>query len=423
MNKRIHINPVIQAMLAILFAFGVVVVATVGVAHATGSGNLPNVAAPTIGDAPNAAELEDLQFVADQKGISLQIAIARYGWHDNFSLAVTQIREAVPDAFTGAEIVDGSNAWVAFKAGAPQAALDTIGTFKNSHTGVSVQVRANKGFTEVELRKAIEAAHYVVYQSSEVRDAVTTFDFATGEIESIVVLEDTAPTSAIEGLKAIAKTKLIDATRADILSSISATVVRSERDVLSILESGTEHLGGEGLSYCTSGFGTIASSQARGISTAGHCPNKLSDDGSALAYHGEHEGDHGDFQWHTGPDTHTDDFYAGSSTSVEDNRRDVATIGSASVGQLLCRNGKISYKDCQNVHEVDVCAGNVCSLVQMEGHLSTGGDSGGPVYLSNIAFGIHLGAKYDEEEEVYREIFSQADHIDDALGFVFIATH
>ena len=168
MNKRIHINPVIQAMLAVLFAFGVVVVATVGVAHATGSGDLPNVAAPTIGDAPNAAELEDLQFIADQENISLQTAIARYGWHDNFALMASQIRQAVPAAFTGAEIVDGSNTWVDFKAGAPQAALDIVTTFRNSHSGVSVQVRANKGFTEVELRKAIEAAHYVVYQSSEV---------------------------------------------------------------------------------------------------------------------------------------------------------------------------------------------------------------------------------------------------------------
>lgn len=416
MNKHFHIDANLKALLAVLFAFGALIIATISVVHATGSGNLPDVAAPTIGSAPNAAELEDLQFVADQEGISLQTAIARYGWHDNFSIAVAQISEAVPAAFTGAEIVDGSSAWVAFKADAPQAALDTIATFRSSHSGVSVQTHTGKGFTEAELRKAIEAAHYAVYGSSEVRDAVTTFDFATGEIESVVVLESAASGSAIESLKAVARTNITNATRADILNSISATVVRSEHDVLSILESNTEHLGGEALSICTSGFGTITSSQARGISTAGHCPNSLSDDGSSLAFHGEHEGTHGDFQWHTGPDTHTDDFYAGSSTSVEANRRDVSSVGVPSVGQLLCRNGKSSYKDCQNVRKVDVCHNdNVCNLVQMGMRLSTYGDSGGPVFVTSTAYGIHHGFMYDPWP-LQREVFSRADRIDDALG-------
>ncbi len=415
MNKRIHISATLRATLAVLLAFSVVVVATVGVVHATGSGNLPDMAAPAIGDAPNAAELEDLQFVADQKGISLQTAIARYGWHDNFSLAVSQIREAVPDAFTGAEIVDGSNAWVAFKADAPQAALDIINTFNSGLSGVSVQSHTDKGFTEVELRKAIEAAHYAVYESSDVRDAVTTFDFATGQIESVVILENTAPDTAIESLKATVRTSITSATRPDIFNSITATVVRSEQHVLSVLESNTEHLGGEALSICTSGFGTINSSQERGISTAGHCPNVLTDDGSSLTYQEGYEGNLGDFQWHTGPDTYTDDFYAGSSTSAEANRRDVATLGSPTVGQLLCRNGKMTYKNCQNVRKVNVCNGNVvCNLVQMEAHLSTGGDSGGPVYLSNIAFGLHQGFMYDPGQ-VEREVFSRADKFDDAL--------
>lgn len=420
MNKHIHIGANLKALLAVLIAFGAVIIATISVAHATGSGNLPDVAAPTIGSVPNAAELEDLQFIADKEGISLQTAIARYGWHDNFSIAVAQISEAVPDAFTGAESVDASTAWVAFSADAPQAALSIVNTFKSIHSGVSVQVRPDKGFTEVELRKAIEAAHYAVYGSSEVRDAVTTFDFATGEIESVVVLESAASGSAIESLKAVARTNITNATRADILNSISATVVRSENDVLSVLESDTEHLGGEALSICTSGFGTINSVQTRGISTAGHCPNSLTDDGSSLTYREKYEGDLGDFQWHMGPNIETDDFYAGSSTASEKNRRDVAILGIPNVGQLLCRNGKMSYKNCQYVRKLNMCNGSICNLVQMEKHLSTGGDSGGPVYLSNIAFGLHQGFMYDPGT-VEREVFPRADRIDDALG-ISIAT-
>lgn len=424
MNKRIHINPTTRVMLAVLFAFSVVVVATVGVVHATGSGNLPDVAAPAIGDAPNAAELENLQFVANQEGISLQTAIARYGWRDNFSLAVAQIREAVPAAFTKAEIVDGSNAWVAFKAGAPQAALDIIGTFKSSHGGVSVQIITGKGFTEVELRKAIEAAHYAVYESSEVRSAVTTFDSTTGQIKATVVLDSAAPSSTIESLKATARTNLTNATRPEILNSITATVVRSEHSVLGGADSNPEHLGGELLSgtyECTAGFGTITSSQVRGISTAGHCVNTLTDDGSNLTYHGEHEGTYGDFQWHTGTRTHTDDFYGGSSTSYEANRLDVAAVGEPEVGDYLCRNGITSNRDCQTVRKVDVCKDNLCNLVQMGARLSGIGDSGGPVYWGSTAYGLHQGWMWDPWPFT-RDVFSRADRIDDALGYVYIAT-
>ena len=64
-------------------------------------GDLPDVPAPKIGDAPNEAEMDNLRFVARQEGISVQTAIERYGWRDNFSLATAQIEEAVPNAFAG----------------------------------------------------------------------------------------------------------------------------------------------------------------------------------------------------------------------------------------------------------------------------------------------------------------------------------
>ena len=195
--------------------------------------DLPDVPAPKIGDAPNDAELEDLQFIADQEGISLQTAIERYGWQDNFSLAVAQIQEAVSVAFVGAEIVDDSNAWVAFKGAPPQAALVIINEFRSSHRGVSVHIRTGKeGLTEEERSKVVTTVHYAVYRDPEVRDATTYFDRDTSQIITTVVLDDAAPDSAIERLKSHAETKLVEATRADILNSISVVVIRSERDVL-----------------------------------------------------------------------------------------------------------------------------------------------------------------------------------------------
>ena len=100
------------------------------------------MAPPGINDPPNDAELQDLHRIADQKDISLQEAIDRYAWNDNFSLAVTRISEAFPTVFAGAEIVDTGHAWIAFESPPPpKAALDIIAEFSESHRGVSVEVR------------------------------------------------------------------------------------------------------------------------------------------------------------------------------------------------------------------------------------------------------------------------------------------
>ena len=414
----------LKVKFAVLFMLSALVMSTASVAHAQGAGGerpaLPEVAAPEINDPISDAELRDLQAVASQFGISLQAAIARYAWNDNFSLAISKIREATPGAFTGAEIVDAGNAWVAFAGDAPQAALDIIGTFSSGHSGVSVEVRTNQGFTAVELEGAIEAVHFAVRATSEVLNASTSFDFSTGQIETRVVLESAASDSALDVLRAVATTNLIGATRADILNNITTSVVQSDHPVLGVAESSTEHLGGESLSSCTSGFGTKDSSGVRGISTAGHCGDSQRDDGSSLTFQDDYEDTHGDFQWHTGSQIHTDDFWAGNNSSNEVDSRDVSSIGAPTVGQSLCRNGKTSYKDCQKVRKLNYCYGDYCNLVQMGSHLSAVGDSGGPVYWGNTAYGLHH-VKVIDPWPFPREAFSRADRIDDALD-ISIAT-
>ncbi len=186
-----------------------------------------------------------MQTVASQEGISLQTAIDRYAWNDNFALAVAKIREASPAAFAGAEIVDAGHAWVSFTGPAPEAALDIVDTFTSSHSGVSVEVHTGLGFGEVELQRAIEAVHYAVLEAPEVRDASTSFDSATGQIRTTVVLESTASDSVLVDLRAVAAKNLIDATRTDILNSITASVVRSDREDIGGDDSNTENPGGQ----------------------------------------------------------------------------------------------------------------------------------------------------------------------------------
>ena len=181
----------------------------------------PEAPPPQIDDPPSNAELEDLQAVADQYGITLHEAIDQYGWHNNFSLAVAKIREAAPGAFAGAEIVDGAHAWIAFTGPPPKAALDIIDIFTSSHSGVSVEVRTGQSVTAAELETAIPAVHYAVFKTPGVLNASTSFESATSEIVAVVVLESTASDSVLDDLRAIAEMRLIDVTRPDILDSIS----------------------------------------------------------------------------------------------------------------------------------------------------------------------------------------------------------
>ena len=235
----------LKVMFAALIMLSAFVTSPVSIVHAQEAGDAstptPEVAPPGIDDAISDAELQDLQTVASQSGMSLQEAIDRYAWNNNFAFAVSEIREASPEAFARAEIVDRDHAWVGFRGSAPQAALDIIDTFRSSHSGVRVEVRTDLGFTEVELQSAIQAVHSAVFESPEVREAATSFDFATGQITTTVILESTASDSVLDDLRTVAATELIDATRADIINSITTTVVRSNAPVLMSFESSTEH--------------------------------------------------------------------------------------------------------------------------------------------------------------------------------------
>jgi len=238
----------LKVLLIALFLLGVLSTATVGSVHAQdlrGDGTpVPEAPPPEIDDPPSEAELQDLQAVANREGISLREAIDQYAWRDNFSLTTSIIREAAPEAFAGAEITGDSHARIAFKGQPPQAALDILDIFRDTHSGITVEVRTGLGYSEVELQKAIPAVHYAVLRSPGVRTASTSFESSSAQIRTLAALELTASPFVLDDLRDIATQRLIDETRPDILDSISVTVVRSPFPVLGGVDSATESLFG-----------------------------------------------------------------------------------------------------------------------------------------------------------------------------------
>jgi hypothetical protein len=51
----------------------------------------------------------------------------------------------------------------------------------------------------------------------------------------------------------------------------------------------------------------------------------------------------------------------------------------------------------------------------MNGYSSAGGDSGGPVYFSSTAYGLHVGGRYDPYPNLY-EVFAEAARLPTVLA-------
>ena len=65
------------------------------------------------------AELNDLQFIANQDGITLDESIARYAWGDDFSMMATAIEDDDPVSVVEAGSTSRVLAWIKFRVQSP----------------------------------------------------------------------------------------------------------------------------------------------------------------------------------------------------------------------------------------------------------------------------------------------------------------
>lgn len=365
-------------------------------------------------------ELEDLMAIAEDIGMTLEQAIARYSWNQSFAETVSAVRVTADGAFGSAEIIDASNAWMSFTSDAPNAALEAIDAFVAEHPNVTVKVRSDAAMNEGDLEAMIEVAHFAVLEHDAVVDASTVFDTDTHQLTTTVVLNRDTDDQEVDELVDVAIAAIAEAGLRHALKTVDVVVLVSKAGDLGGLDAGNQHLGGELLNGigCTSGFVVIQDGTGTlGVSTAGHCGNNgATDDGVALTFRGEHFGNNGDVQWHTGPQPSPSDFYAGDANNTEVNRRTVTELGAPVVGQSLCKNGRTNHRQCQEVRRLHVCRQNACNMVQMGARLAAPGDSGGPIYWNTTAYGLHSGWQYDPSFPFDRDYFSRADRLPNALG-------
>jgi hypothetical protein len=162
--------------------------------------------------------------------------------------------------------------------------------------------------------------------------------------------------------------------------------------------------GGANLSTCTSGFVVQNSAGTRGVLTAAHCGNtqtyfEFGGTSYAITFVSESLDADADVQWHTTSHDEYPEFYADLTTTarVLTGRR---LRSSTAVGNTVCHRGMTTGYSCGSVASTThqpaysgACGTVTCSalFIRVEGAslLCDLGDSGGPFFNGQTAFGIH----------------------------------
>lgn len=342
----------------------------------------------------------------------MEEAIARYGWQESFAGVVKQLRDSFSDQYAGSAITNGGrSAWIAFKGEVPQTAVDLVATLP-----VTVRLIGGKGFSEAEIKQTLEQAYHAIHGDGDVADAVGWYDTETGVI-TIETKPRQTPGDAV--MRERLRARLQPPQPANHAINIKVSIVDK-------LDGGVEAnmLGGGYLKvgtspWCTAGFTVWWSGDMyRGIATADHCAdywslryyNHNTDTYTLVDRLGRGDKNYGDVAYYSrGTYSPTNQFYYDYGST-----RSVTGVGLPTVGQQLCKFGRTTGYGCEEVYQCNVCSSGYCGLTAMKSHITDGGDSGGPWFWGNTAYGIHHG--YKSIWFIDRSLFTPANNLPDALG-------
>jgi len=175
--------------------------------------------------------------------------------------------------------------------------------------------------------------------------------------------------------------------------------------------------GGLPLSTCTSGF-SVKEGITKGITTAGHCSNTQSYNGNSLTFESEKETGSYDIQWHTAPGyTVTNKIRTSSGGSTRDITA-TKSRSSQAIGNYVCKYGKTSHYTCGYISSKNFMYQGQATYIRADNtagydDLSSGGDSGGPWFLSNTAYGTHVGSPGDDPNDA---VYMAVNYVESGLG-------
>ncbi|MFL6728245.1 MAG: hypothetical protein ACJ8FS_17285 [Sphingomicrobium sp.] len=153
---------------------------------------------------------------------------------------------------------------------------------------------------------------------------------------------------------------------------------------------------------CTTAF-VVTNGETTAITTAAHCPDQLTyidrdGDKAELPLIGSWGAAYQDVQINGSPDSSEPLFYSNRGAGTQRRAVSWRNVASTRAGDFVCHYGESSGYSCSTVDLTDyappgeLCAG-FCSptWVTVKGPNCVPGDSGGPVFSGEIAFGIAKG--------------------------------
>ncbi|MFC9971487.1 S1 family peptidase [Spirillospora sp. NPDC127200] len=364
---------------------------------------------------PSSAELEDLKLVAQSDGISFKEAVRRWGWQNSFLKVADKLQAKHPGSYSGSEITgEGSGAWIGFKGAIPPEAITLARTLP-----VPVKLIGNKGFSEKELNDATVDSFSRVADHADVGTAEGGYEITSGAIN----------------ISAVPRTRLDKAGQQRLLSRLRPVRSRSGSPIAVNVtlagkpEGGPKvnmHGGGflNGNGNCTAGF-TVRKGRTRGVATAHHCATKNSQFRfynhdhrgrfTTISRRGSHGGRYGDMAWYSvgGYKAVPWFYYAPSKT------RKVNLYKWPKAGQKICNYGRVTNAKCTKVYKNGQCVKwsglpKYCGLTAVTNEPTKPGDSGGPWYWGNDAYGLLSGAKRIRLK--MRDLFTPVAGMYEAMG-------
>lgn len=319
----------------------------------------------------------DAQQYADDYGVSLDEAKRRLLLQDEIGALDVRLAADEKDTFGGLWIEHGTDFVV--KAGFTGDGADALSRQEKSDG------------LETPLRVVSVDATYDILLAQQGTAAQTVNSVGVNADLGIKVSDSTVEVYVLDA------DELEDAL-ADAGVTLPSRAVVVEVESLTTPLHGYEIHGGEHLSTCTSGFSVENSDGDEGISSAGHCSDHQKREPTFLtpAPGGKWYGGSYDVRWYTADPAFTmrNLVYDGT------NHRYIYSgqhRNNQSVGQYVCKYGKITGKTCGNILTKNFKPGltfsNTWIKVDSGGDADfvAKGDSGSPWFSGNVAYGITHG--------------------------------
>ena len=264
-----------------------------------------------------------------------------------------------------------------------------------SAAGVPIVFRTGARATHAEAIAALRR-HLIDLRTDLPNARGAGYDQRTGEVVLLVTPED-AGRVGLEAIRA----------RAENVGGVPVRVIVNALNETNMSVNGGGRVEGLNLetnrqNLCTTAF-VVTNGQTDAITTAAHCPDQLTyidRDGSriALPMIGSWGAAYQDVQINGSPDSPYPLFYSNRGAGTLRELVSWRNVASTRAGDFVCHYGESSGYSCATVELTDYAppgdlCGGPCSptWVTVKGPNCIAGDSGGPVFSGEVAFGIAKG--------------------------------